>query len=165
MYLTSFSKTISPGLRVGAAIGNKELISKLTIGAQTETVHCSVLNQAMVYEFIKSGEYEPHIEKMCKLYKSRRDNMLTVMKDVMPKEITYTNPSGGLFIWCTLPNGMDAVRLFKKAVEQKVAFVPGLSFYCENPVKESFRLNFSFVNEEKATIGINTLAKVIKENM
>lgn len=163
VYLTSFSKTISPGLRVGAAIGDSELIGKMTIGAQTETVHCSVLNQAMVYEFIRSGQHEPHIEKMCKLYKARRDNMLTAIKEYMPREVTYTHPEGGLFLWCTLPEGIDAMEVFKKAVEKKVAFVAGNSFYCENPAKNTFRLNFSFVNEEKATKGIKALAETIKE--
>lgn len=165
VYLTSFSKTISPGLRVGAAIGSPELISKLTVGAQSTTVHCSVLNQAMVAEFIKSGQYEPHIEKMCALYKKRRDNMLAVMKETMPEEVTYTHPDGGLFIWCRLPKNMDAMEIFKKAVEKKVAFVSGRSFYCENPQNNTFRLNFSFVNEEKAAKGIRALAQNIKENM
>lgn len=163
VYLTSFSKTISPGLRVGAAIGDPELIAKMTIGAQTETVHCSVLNQAMVYEFIKSGQYEPHIAKMCEIYKKRRDNMLKVIEEVMPKEVTYTRPEGGLFLWCTLPEYIDAMEVFKKAVERKVAFVTGNSFYCENPPKNTLRLNFSFVDEEKADKGIRALAETIKE--
>lgn len=163
VYLTSFSKTISPGLRVGAAIGDPQLISKMTVGAQGETVHCSVLNQAMVYEFIKSGQYEPHIESMCRLYKSRRDNMLSLIEETMPPDVTYTHPEGGLFLWCTLPQGTDTVELFKKAVENKVAFVPGASFYCENPENNTLRLNFSFVNEQKAEKGIKILAKTIKE--
>lgn len=163
VYLTSFSKTISPGLRVAAAIGAKELIQKLTIGAQGTTVHCPILNQAMVYEFLKSGGYEPHIENMCRLYKARRDNMLKLLSEHMPDNVSYTHPGGGLFLWCTLSENTDATKVFKKAVENKVAFVPGISFYSENPKKNTFRLNFSFVNEEKAKTGIIALAKVIKE--
>lgn len=163
VYLTSFSKTISPGLRVAAAIGAQELIQKLTIGAQGTTVHCPILNQAMVYEFLKSGGYEPHIENMCRLYKARRDNMLNLLSEHMPDNVSYTHPGGGLFLWCTLSENTDATKVFKKAVENKVAFVPGISFYSENPKKNTFRLNFSFVNEEKAKTGIIALSKVIKE--
>lgn len=162
LYLTSFSKTISPGLRVGAAIGNRELISKMTIGAQGTTVHCPVLTQAMIHEFLQSGQYDSHIEQVCRIYKARRDNMLSLLQEHMPKSVTYTHPDGGLFLWCTLPDGIDATELFKKAVESKVAFVPGVSFYCENPKNNTFRLNFSFTDEARTKKGITALAKVIK---
>lgn len=163
LYLTSFSKTISPGLRVGAAIGNSELIAKMTIGAQGTTVHCPVLTQAMIHEFLKSGQYDSHIEQVCSIYKARRDNMLSLLQEHMPDSVTYTHPDGGLFLWCTLPDGIDATELFKKAVESKVAFVPGVSFYCENPKNNTFRLNFSFTDEARTKKGITALAKVIKE--
>ncbi|MBQ9624977.1 MAG: PLP-dependent aminotransferase family protein [Clostridia bacterium] len=163
IYLTSFSKTISPGLRIGAAIGDKELIAKMVVGAQGQTVHPPVLNQAMIYEYVKSGAYLPHIEAMCKLYKSRRNTMLAELEKGMPKGVSHTNPQGGLFLWCSLPEGVNATELFKKAVESKVAFVPGDTFYCENVRTNKLRLNFSFTDEEKIKKGISTLAKVTEE--
>lgn len=162
LYLASFSKTISPGLRVGAAIGNPDIISKMTIGAQTTTVHCPILTQAMVNEYLNSGDYEIHLKNMCSLYKSRRDNMVSLIKELIPG-VTCTHPEGGLFLWIKLPSGMDSRELFKKAVENNVAFVSGGSFYCENPQYDTLRLNFSFVDQERAKTGIERLAKVIKE--
>ena len=163
VYVASFSKTISPGLRVGAAIGHPDIIRKVTVGTQSTSVHATMLSQAIVNKFLEEEKLEGHIENMCKVYKHKRDKMLSCLDEYMPSCVTHTVPQGGLFIWCTLPENINANELFKKAVEKKVAFVPGESFYCANAKTNTFRLNFSASNDEQIETGIKAIAETIKE--
>lgn len=161
--LYSFSKVISPGLRVGYAIGDKEVIAKLTIGKQSTDVHTSNLSQAIINEFIVQGYLAPHIDLLKKDYKIRMDCMQQMIKEHFPKDIQVTSPEGGLFIWAELPNNIDTKELLKTAVTKNVAYIPGESFYCENPKKNTMRLNFSASNPEKIKQGIIALGSVLNQ--
>lgn len=164
IYLLSFSKIISPGLRVGAAIADSRVIAKYNIAKQGEDLHTSNLSQEIVDAFMRSGQAGAHIERICALYREKRDAMLAELK-ALPQGISYTRPDGGLFIWANLPKGMDAQVLFEKCVEAGVAFVPGTHFYPEGGHAHTLRLNFSMASLSEIKEGMGKLKKVITENM
>ncbi len=162
--LSSFSKTISPGLRVALCFGNKDLIRKMTIAKQGSDTHSPNLNQAIVAEFINRGYMDKHIEFISGVYAKSAGCMIDAMKEHFPDFVEFHPPVGGLFIWCTLPEGWDAQELFKRAVERKVAFVPGSPFFTnEGAGKNTFRLNFSAEPEERIREGIAKLGDLIRE--
>lgn len=161
--LFSFSKIISPGIRVGAAIGDKDIIAKFELCKQGMDVHTPILNQVMVYEYLKSGELPEHIKQISAEYKKKKDLMLKLIKETLPENVSVAPCEGGLFLWLTLPEGMDALEVFKKAVEKNVAFVPGTHFFAEGGHENTLRLNFSMVSEEKIRQGMANLAAVIKQ--
>lgn len=161
VYICSFSKTISPALRVGVAVGDKELIRKLTVGKQATDVHTSILSQAIVNKFIEGGYLEKQIEKALPVYKEKKDEMLAAIAREMPKYFKYTKPEGGLFIWGEFENGLNAAELFSKAVENKVAYVSGVDFYADGVSgANNIRLNFSNATKEQINVGIEKLGKL-----
>ena len=162
--LTSFSKTISPGLRVALCFGNKDLIRKMTIAKQGSDTHSPNLNQAIVAEFINRGHMPAHIGYISGIYASSARVMTDAMAEHFPEWVHFEEPVGGLFIWCTLPEGWDAQELFKRAVERKVAFVPGAPFHTnEGAGQNTFRLNFSAEPEERIRDGVKRLGDLLKE--
>ncbi len=162
--LTSFSKTISPGLRVALCFGNKDLIRKMTIAKQGSDTHSPNLNQAIVAEFINRGYMDKHIEFISGVYAKSANCMIEAMDKYFPEWVRYERPVGGLFIWCTLPEGWEADKLFRRAVERKVAFVPGEPFHTTPGAgKNTFRLNFSAEPEERIVEGIKRLGDLIRE--
>ncbi len=162
--LTSFSKTISPGLRVALCFGNKDLIRKMTIAKQGSDTHSPNLNQAIVAEFINRGYMDKHIEFISGVYAKSANCMIEAMDKYFPEFVKYERPVGGLFIWCTLPEGWEADKLFRRAVERKVAFVPGEPFHTTPGAgKNTFRLNFSAEPEERIEEGIKRLGDLLRE--
>ncbi|MDW7730319.1 MAG: PLP-dependent aminotransferase family protein [Bacillota bacterium] len=161
VYLGSFSKTISPGLRVGFAVGPKDIIRKMVIGKQASDVHSCNLAQAMIYEFCAQGLLKPHIESLIVNYRKKRDLMLKMINKYFPPSTSWTIPEGGLFIWAKLPDGASASDLFKLAIEEKVAFIPGNNFYASGGGENSLRLNFSNASEEQIEDGINRLGRAL----
>lgn len=163
--LTSFSKTISPGLRVALCYGNKDLIRKMTIAKQGSDTHSPNLNQAIVAEFIDRGNMPAHIERISRVYARSAKIMTDAMHEYFPDWVHYELPVGGLFIWCTLPEGWDAQEIFKRAVaEYKVAFVPGEPFFTtEGKGKNTLRLNFSAEPEERIREGIKRLGELLNK--
>lgn len=164
IYLMSFSKIISPGLRVGAAIADSRIIAKYNIAKQGEDLHTSNLSQEIVSEYVSSGKVWPHIKDICASYREKRDAMLKKLES-FPEGITYTRPDGGLFIWAKLPRGMDGPALFKQCVDAGVAFVPGTHFYPEGAHANTMRLNFSMPSLEQIDKGMDILKGVIERNM
>ena len=162
--MSSFSKTISPGMRVALCCGNAELIRKMTIAKQSADTHSPNLNQAIIAEYLNRDLLPEHIAEISKVYAHSASVMVEAMEEYFPDWVEYEKPIGGLFIWCTLPEGWDASELFKKAVARKVAFVPGVSFFT-TPGKgnNTFRLNFSAEPEERIRRGIRTLGDRLKE--
>ena len=162
--MSSFSKTISPGMRVALCCGNAELIRKMTIAKQSADTHSPNLNQAIIAEYLSRDLLPEHIAEISKVYAHSASVMIEAMEEYFPDWVEYEKPIGGLFIWCTLPEGWDASELFKKAVARKVAFVPGVSFFT-TPGKgnNTFRLNFSAEPEERIRKGIRTLGDLLKE--
>ena len=165
VYLGSFSKIISPGMRVGFAVGHREIIGKLVVGKQASDVHTSNLSQVIVYEFCRRGLLKPHIQSLCDTYRQKRDLMLELMARYFPSEITWTEPEGGLFIWAQLPDGVSAAALLQEAIKEKIAFIPGDSFFAAGGGSNTMRLNFSNATLSQIEEGIERLGKVIKSKL
>ena len=162
--MSSFSKTISPGMRVALCCGNAELIRKMTIAKQSADTHSPNLNQAIIAEYLNRDLLPEHIAEISKVYAHSASVMIEAMEEYFPDWVEYEKPIGGLFIWCTLPEGWDASELFKKAVARKGAFVPGVSFFTTSGKgNNTFRLNFSAEPEERIRKGIRTLGDLLKE--
>ena len=158
--LLSFSKTISPGLRVGAAYAAPEIIHKFNLGKQGQDVHTANLNQAMVAEYIKSGAYPEGIARNIAYYRGKMETMVEMAKTVFPAGTQVVAPEGGMFLWVELPEGCDATAAFGKAVENKVAYVPGTHFYHDGGHNNTMRLNFTMVDEERIRAGMERLGKL-----
>jgi len=161
VYLGSFSKLISPGLRLGFAVGEPSILRKMVIGKQGTDVHTNNLAQAMVYEFCRRGLLEGHIEGIRAQYALKLGVMQECLKD-LPSDIKWTVPAGGLFIWGELPEGMDAGALLLSAIKEKVAFIPGESFFVEGGHKNTMRLNFSNATPENIREGFRRLKVAIQ---
>lgn len=162
VFLGSFSKIVSPGLRVGYMAGDAAILRKCTMGKQSTDVHSANLNQAIVDKFLRKDLLPGHIASICKSYKAQMDAMMQEL-DQFPAGTTYTRPEGGLFIWVELPEGIDALALLQKAVAQHVAYVPGTHFFANGGHSNSFRLNFSNSTIEQIHQGMQTLRKIIEE--
>lgn len=160
VFLGSFSKIISPGLRVGFMAGKQEILRKCTIGKQSSDVHTANLNQAIVDQFIRMNLLPGHIQAICRDYALKMNRMLAHLED-LSEVIHYTKPEGGLFIWVELPAGMDAQSLLNQAIESKVAFVPGTHFYVDGAHINTLRLNFSNSTPDQIDEGMNILKKLI----
>ena len=133
IYLSTFSKTLAPGLRLGWIVAPPEVISKLAQLKQGADLHTSTFTQFVAYEVARDGFLDKHVKLIRKIYRERRDVMLQALEEFFPPEVTWTHPQGGLFLWVTLPAGIDIQAIFKSAIEQNVAFVPGDSFYANDP--------------------------------
>ena len=163
IYAGSFSKILSPGLRIGFTSARTDILEKMVVVKQVVDVHTPVLNQLVAHEFVTNYDLDEHIQKSRELYGHKCAVMLGEMDKCFPDYCSYTRPEGGIFLWCTLPDGFDSKVLFQKGVENKVAFVPGDSCMVDMDKKySSFRLNFSNTADDKIVSGIQTLAEVIK---
>ncbi len=162
VYLSSFSKLISPGMRVGCAVVKPAtLLRKMVIGKQSTDVHSPQLNQAIVDNYLRKGLLPAHIERICGLYREQLAAMLEGFS-AFPDGTSHTTPQGGLFVWARLPEGLDAQKLLQKAVEANVAFVPGMHFYPEGGNANTLRLNFSNSEVPQIREGMARLAEVLK---
>ncbi len=164
MFLGSFSKIISPGLRVGYIAGDSAVIRKCTVGKQSSDVHTANLTQAIVDQFIRRNLLPDHIRDICSEYGKKMKLMLDLLAG-FPEGIRYTKPEGGLFIWVELPAHINAVDMLNKAIDRKVAYVPGTHFCVGGGHENTLRLNFSASTEEQINIGMNILKQTIQESM
>ena len=163
IYLSTFSKTLAPGLRLAWVIAPTQVIRKLVQAKQGADLHTATFNQIVAFEVGRGGFLDRHIWLIRRIYGERRNIMLDAMEELFPPGVNWTKPQGGLFLWGILPEGMDTTEVFKIAVARKVAFVPGTSFYALGGGKNTMRLNFSYSNPEQIQIGIERLANVLKE--
>ena len=164
LYVGSFSKTLSSGLRVGYICARADIVEKIVVVKQVNDVHTPCLNQILVAEYMKRYNMDEHVEKIRQLYKKRCGVMLSAMDSEFPDYCKYTRPQGGLFILCTLPDGIDTKKMLPVAVENKVAFVPGYAFMVDIEKPRSiFRLNYSGAEGDMLAEGVSRLAKVIKD--
>ncbi|HNS37917.1 MAG TPA: PLP-dependent aminotransferase family protein [Anaerolineaceae bacterium] len=163
IYLSTFSKILAPGLRLAWVIAPADVIRKLVLAKQGADLHTATFNQFVAYEVGHGGFIDQHVLTIRKVYSERRDVMLDALEEHMPKGVKWTHPLGGLFLWITLPQGMNSSEVFKVAVDkEKVAFVPGYSFFPNGGGENTMRLNFSYSNPETINEGIARLGRVLK---
>lgn len=165
IYLSTFSKILSPGLRLGSIIAPVDVIPKFVTAKQGMDLHTATFNQMIAYEVAKGGFIDQHVKVICKVYSERRDAMLDSLEEHMPDGVEWTHPKGGLFLWVKMPEKINATELFNEAVKHKVAFVPGEHFFASGGGYNTMRLNFSYCSPEQINEGISRLAVSIKEFM
>jgi len=163
--LGTFSKIFVPGFRIGWVVANEQIIDKMVIAKQSADLCTPTLNQKIAFKYMDKGYFDENLKGIIEQYHGKRDNMLNAFKEYMPEGVKWTEPEGGLFLFLTLPEHMDAEILFKKAIEKDVAFVLGSVFHCDGSGKNTMRINFSYMSKEKTTEGVKRLAKAIKEEM
>ena len=161
IFVGSFSKIIAPGIRIGFVIADRQIISKLTVAKQVSDVHTNLFFQMVVSEYLRRYDLDAHIRSICTLYRQKRDLMLAAAQRYFPDGVAVGRPDGGLFVWCTLPDGADSMKFCGMASEQLVAAVPGASFASdEKAISPSFRLNFSLPTDEQIDKGMQILGQV-----
>jgi 2-aminoadipate transaminase len=167
IYLSTFSKTLAPGLRLAWIVAPVEVITKLVQLKQGADLHTATFNQMVAYEVARNGFLGQHVKLIRQVYRERRDAMLAALDEFFPREVTWTRPQGGLFLWVTLPEGMDSHQLFQAAIAQNVAFVPGDSFFVTDDAesRRHFRLNFSYSKPDAIREGIRRLSIAVRSQM
>lgn len=160
--LGSFSKVVTPGLRLGWICAAKNVMDKIVVAKQSSDLHSNYLSQRAVYRYLIDHDLDEHILKIREVYKRQRDSMVSMIEQHFPEEIECTKPEGGMFLWATLPENLSSLNLFKLATAENVVFVPGRAFYVDGGGDNTLRLNFSNSDENKIEEGIKRLAKVIK---
>ncbi len=161
--LGTFSKTCTPGMRTGYIVcKNAELMKHISVAKEASDLHTNIFSQYLIYDYLTHNDYDAHISRITELYRKQADAMISAMRKYFPPTVGYTEPRGGMFLWVTLPDGMSAMSLFPKALENKVAFVPGDPFYVDRKDANTMRLNFT--NADCATIeeGIRRLGAILK---
>jgi len=161
--LGSFSKIVSPGLRLGWICAKKDVMERIIVAKQASDLHSSSLSQRIVFRYLIDHDIDEHILKIREAYKRQRDLMVSMIEKSFPEEIKFTRPEGGMFLWITLPESLSSLHLFVLAKTENVAFVPGGAFYIDGGGDNTLRLNFSNSDEEKIEEGIKRLARVIKK--
>jgi len=159
--LGSFSKIITPGLRLGWVCAKKDIMERIIVAKQASDLHSNYLSQRIVHQYLIDNDIDEHILKIRDAYKKRRDLMVSMIAENFPEEIKYTKPEGGMFLWITLPEGFSSLDLFDLAIKENVAFVLGNAFYVDRDGNNTLRLNFSNSDEERIEEGIKRLANII----
>lgn len=160
--LGSFSKTVTPGMRLGFIISkNKQLMEHLETAKQASDLHTNIFSQYAIYEYLTHNEYTEHVSKIIELYREQSKVMLAALEEYFPADVSFTVPQGGMFIWVTLNNGMTALEFFEKAMEVEVAFVPGDPFYTSKTNVNTLRLNYTNSSPEVLIEGIKRLANIL----
>ncbi len=165
IYLSTFSKTLAPGMRMAWVIADRAVIRKLVQVKQGSDLHTATILQMATHEISKDNFIDEHIKVIRKVYRERRDLMIDTMEECFPPGVTWTKPQGGLFLWVKLPKGVDAYEMLDKAVAKKVAYVPGSPFYANGGGENTMRLNFSNANEEQIVEGIRRLGDLLREEL
>lgn len=162
LYCGSFSKILSPGMRVGWVCAPRRVIEKLVLMKQASDLHSPSINQVVMHRVAESV-FDSQVEKLIDAYRERRDGLLAALAANMPQGVTWTRPDGGMFVWVTLPEGADATALLARAVkEARVAFVPGSAFYADGAGRNTLRLSFTLADKRAVSEGIPRLAKILK---
>ena len=165
VYLGTFSKIFAPGVRLGWVHAQPGILHKINVGKQGADLCSSNLSQMMIASYFGNADWRAYVARLTSMYRERRDAMLDALAEFMPREVHWTHPEGGLFVWATLPSYLDATAMLPRAIAKNVAYVPGEGFYAGGSGKNNMRLNFSFVEPEKIRRGIELLSEVIRERM
>ncbi len=164
IYCGSMSKVMSAGIRVGFVLAPKEIAAKMTVGKQASDVHTNQFFQMLIADFMEHYDFDAHIAKIRAIYKHKSGLMLDAIREYFPKEVKYTTPQGGLFLWCTLPEGADMLEFVQFAKSKGVAVVPGIAFNVEEGTpSRCFRLNYSTPSDEKVVEGTRILGLALQE--
>lgn len=163
IHLGSFSKIFAPGFRLGWAIAHPEILDKIYVCKQSLDLCPPIFDQYVAAEFLASGRLDENLAKSVALYKGKRDLMLSLLEKHMPEGVRWTHPEGGLFLFLTMPEGFDAVKFYDKALAAGVAYVAGEFFHPDRSGKNTMRLNFSFMSEEKMREGVMLMAGLLTE--
>ena len=165
MYLGTFSKILSPGIRLGWVVAPPPVIEKINLGKQATDLCTSTLSQILVQAYFERHDWREYVDTLSELYRARRDTMLDALAEHFPAQAEWTRPGGGLFIWATLPDFIDTSDLLARALRENVAFVPGEGAFLDGRGRSSMRLNFSGANEERIREGIRRIGEVVKEQV
>ena len=163
LHLGSFSKVFAPGFRLGWVLGPVELLDQIYVCKQSLDLCPPILDQYIAAEFMGSGALDANLQKSIALYRAKRDKMLALLEKYMPAGVSWTHPEGGLFLFLTLPEGVDTVALYDRALSAGVAYVAGSFFFVDGSHRNTMRLNFSFLDASRMEAGIRLLAEVIQE--
>ena len=159
----SFSKVLAPGLRLGYVVGPRAAIDLLARLKQATDLHTATLTQHVVARVLRDGLLDVQLPRVRRLYASRAAAMLAALRAHMPDSVRWTEPQGGMFVWLTVPAGVDTLRLLDRAIAAGVAFVPGAPFYADNPRRDTLRLSFVTVPDETIDRGVAILARLVNE--
>jgi len=165
MYLGTFSKILSPGIRLGWVVAPPPVLEKINLGKQAADLCTSTMSQLLVHFYFEQGDWRDYVDSLTEIYRARRDTMLDALAEWFPREAEWTRPAGGLFIWVTLPDFIDTTDLLARALRDNVAFVPGSAAYFDGRGHNSMRLNFSGSNEDAIREGIRRIGKVVEEQV
>lgn len=165
IYMSTFSKILSPGFRLAWTVASEDLTRRMEICKQALDLCTNTFIQFIVNEFMKRGSLDLHIMKIREMYKPKRDIMMTSMKNYFPNGYVCHKPKGGMFAWVTLPKGIDTEKMFLDAINEKVAYVHGKAFCVDGSCGNSMRLNFSYSTDEQIDEGMKRLGRVIEKNL
>jgi 2-aminoadipate transaminase len=160
--LGSFSKIVSPGLRLGWICASPDITEKIIIVKQASDLHSNYLAQRILYQYLSDNDIDEHIFRIKQAYSKQKDCMIATMEQYFPAEVEFTRPQGGMFLWISLPKGLSSAKLFELAIQENIAFVPGKPFYVDGGGDNTLRLNFSNSDENRIEEGIKRLANIIK---
>ena len=165
MYLGTFSKILSPGIRLGWVVAPPPVLDKINLGKQAADLCTSTLSQLLVHSYFESHRWQGYVDSLREIYRTRRDTMLAALTEHFPEQAEWTQPGGGLFIWVTLPDFIDTTDLLARALRDNVAFVPGEAAYLDGRGRSSMRLNFSGVDEDSIREGVRRIGEVVHEQV
>lgn len=166
--LGTFSKTVTPGMRTGFIISeNRDLLKSISIAKEASDLHTNIFSQYLLWDYLVNNDLDRHIAKIRALYKKQAQAMMDAMEKYFPPTVKYTKPHGGMFLWVTLPEGVSAMSLFPKALERKVAFVPGAPFYAHGGKEDVNTMRLNFTNADCGTIeeGIRRLGELLSDHL